>query len=282
MGSFSFQGSAGEGRYGDNRHSALPWGYWLTSAGPTPGEPPLIDGGGNRWASVREAFWAGRLGLPLYWGAWSKSILEFMASYLAITDRRFVPAEESVRDIFLGDRHFDTFFAAWMKSVGFVTGLPDRLTPEGEAVLLMLIATRSSEDAEEAVGMAWIEANRSVAPAAARAAAEDAVRRSEEVAARMMHRFMVDTIAGQPAVKLIGLRITRAIPVRSTVWSMSWPDRDRDARNQFYLWLLERIDRWDDWSDLVARQGSRALTEHLMRLSFCDRLGSRAAGGEEG
>lgn len=34
----------------------------------------------------------------------------------------------------------------------------------------------------------------------------------------------------------------------------------------------EQIDRWDDWSDLVERQGARALTEHLMRLSFCDPL----------
>ncbi len=277
MASYGSRDSGAGGRYGGDRHPALPWGYWLTSVGPTPGEPPLIDEEGRRWGSVREAFWAGRLGLPLYWGAWSNAILEFMASYLAIIDHRFVPLEESAKDIFLGDRHFDTFFAAWMKSVSLVTGLPDRLTPEGVAVLLMLIATRTSQDAEEAVGMAWIEANRGVGPLAERAAAEDAVRRGEEVAARMMHRFAVDTIAGLPAVKLIGLRITPAIPVRSTVWSMSWPDRDRHARDRFYLWLLERIDRWDDWSDLVARQGSRALTEHLMRLAFCDRpSGGRA------
>ena len=73
-------------------------------------------------------------------------------------------------------------------------------------------------------------------------------------------------------MKLIGLRITKEIPVRSTLWTMTWPDGDRLARDRFYLWLLERIDRWDAWSELVTRGGARALTEHFMKLAFCDRF----------
>lgn len=47
---------------------------------------------------------------------------------------------------------------------------------------------------------------------------------------------------------------------------------DRHSRDIFYLWLLERIDRWDAWTKMVEQQGTRALTEHLMKLAFADRF----------
>ena len=78
------------------------------------------------------------------------------------------------------------------------------------------------------------------------------------------------------------LRITREIPVRSTLWTMSWPDGDRFARDRFYLWLLERIDRWDEWSEMVSRDGARALTEHFMKLAFCDRFVAEGFAGFDG
>jgi hypothetical protein len=261
-------------RYGDDRHPALPWGYWLVSTGPVAGEPPLVDEDGRKWDSVRQAFWEGRLGLPPIHYNWSNSILEFIASYLAILDHRFVAPEERVRDVFLGDAHLDTFFSAWMLAVGLVTERFGEPSVEGHAVLHMLIATRTAEDASEPVGLPWIEANRSGARSAERLATAELVQRREAVAAKMRHRFATDVISGLPVIKLIGLRITPEIPVRSTLWSMSWPDRDRHARDRFYLWLLERIDRWDDWSEMVTRDGARALTEHLMRLAFCDRFGA--------
>lgn len=87
----------------------------------------------------------------------------------------------------------------------------------------------------------------------------------------MLHRFSTDTIDGLPSVKLVGLHITNEIPVRSTLWTMSWPAADSYARDKFYLWLVERIDRWDHWSEMVSRKGARALSEHFMKLAFCDR-----------
>ncbi|MBO9505681.1 MULTISPECIES: hypothetical protein [Qipengyuania] len=199
-------------------------------------------------------------------------IMEFMASYLAIADGRFVAPEERVRDIFLGDGHLDEFFRAYLLAAGLVNDTDGRPTPEGRSVLLMLIATRTREDAADDIGLDWIIANRTVAGHSERIAAAEQIERRERVAARMAHRFATDTIGNEPAVKLIGLRITREIPVRSTLWTMTWPDGDRLARDRFYLWLLERIDRWDEWSEMVTRHGARALTEHFMKLAFCDRL----------
>ena len=244
----------------------------MVSSGLVPGEPPLVDEDGREWGSVREAVWIDRLGLPSIHSGWMNAIMEFMGSYLAIADGRFVAPEERVRDIFLGDGHLDQFFRAYLLAAGLVNDTDGRPTPEGRSVLLMLIATRTREDAEEEIGLDWITANRTISGNSDRREAAEQVERRERVAARMAHRFATDTIGNEPAVKLIGLRITREIPVRSTLWTMTWPDGDRLARDQFYLWLLERIDRWDDWSELVTRHGARALTEHFMKLAFCDRL----------
>ena len=270
-GSFSFS-SHGAERYGDDRHPDLPWGYWLVSASDVPGRPPLLDEEGREWGSVREAFWEGRLGLPGIYDHASNEIMEFMASYLAIMDSRFVARQERVRDIFVGDRHLDRFFLTFMQTAGLVDFHDLRPTAEGRAVLAMLIATRLREDAAEDVGLDWIVANRTVAGHHTRKEVAESVERGERVAARMAHRFAIGIIGAQPAVKLIGFLVTREIPVRSTLWSMTWPEGDRHARDRFYLWLLERIDRWDDWSAMVAQNGARALTEHLLRLAFCDRF----------
>lgn len=257
--------------YGEDRYAGLPWGYWLVSTSDVPGRPPLVDEDGREWGSVREAFWTGRLGLPSLYASAANEVMEFMASYLAIVDGRFVAPEERYRDIFHGDGHLDRFFQTYMLAAGLVREDDGRPTAEGRAVLLMLIATRTAEDAEEDVGLDWIVANRAVAGHSERRGAAEEVERRERVAPRMPHRFTTDIIGRDPAVKLIGLRITQEIPVRSTLWTMSWPEGDRHARDRFYIWLLERIDRWDDWSELVSRQGARALTEHFMKLAFCDR-----------
>lgn len=262
-------------RYGGGRHKDLPWGYWLVSSRPS-GQPPLIDEDGTQWPSVRDAFWCGRLGFP--YRSTSHHVLDFMANYMAILDGRFVPDEERVRDVFDGDHHAATIFDLVLRSAGLVDKRSGRLTPEGRAVFLMLIATRCQDDAHGDIGLTWIVANRSVAGWKERQRAAEQVKRAEQVAARMMHRFATDEIDGNPAIKLIGLRITREIPVRSTLWSMTWDKGDRFGRDRFYLWLLERIDRWDDWSEMVTHEGARALTEHFMKLAFCDRfIGAEAA-----
>jgi len=263
-------------RYGNECHPDLPWGYWLVSASDVPGQPPFVDDEGREWGSVRDAFWFDRLGLPSIRSDWMNDIMEFMTNYLAVADTRFIAPEERAKDIFLGDRHFDQFFRAYLIATGLLGEEDGRLTSEGRAALLMLIATRTRKDAVDKVGLTWIVANRTVADHSERRRAAKVVERRERVAARMMHRFATDTVGGDPIVKLIGLRITPEIPVRSTLWTMAWSDGDRYARDRFYIWLLERIDRWDEWSEMVTSQGARALTEHFMKLAFCDRSVSYA------
>ena len=59
----------------------------------------------------------------------------------------------------------------------------------------------------------------------------------------MLYRFTTRKIGNFACVSLIGLHITDEIPLRSALWSMYWPVADTYARDQFYLWLVERIDR---------------------------------------
>ena len=136
---------------------------------------------------------------------------------------------------------------------------------------MMLMATRSSEEVQDGTGTDWITASRFGVPYEARKDAAELVAQSQEIASRMRHRFTTDTLNGRPVVTFISFKMTQEIPLRSTVWSMSWEKGDIYARDRFYLWLLERIDRWDAWSEMVSKGGARALTEHFMKLAFCDR-----------
>lgn len=265
-------------RYGEDRHPDLPWGYWMTSCGQIAGEPPLVDEEGRQWESVREAFWSARLGLANVCGWHTGETLDFMLHYMAIVDGRFVELGEKARDVFMGNRHFGDFFDVFLEAVGLVENHGHRLTLEGRAVLQMLIATRRREDADEDIGLDWIAATRGLARSPERKAAAELVAQRERTAARMAHRFATDNIEGVPVVKLIGLRITKQVPVRSTLWTMCWPEGDRHARDAFYLWLVERIDRWDVWSEMVTEQGARALSEHFMKLAFCDRFAAAMPG----
>ncbi len=255
-----------------DRHPDLPWGYWLTFAGDEPGEPPLVDEHGNEWPSVRQAFWEGRLGLPFSNSHFMNECLEFLLTYLAIMDRRFVKREERIQDLFDGEAYLEQWFGLFMEAAGISEWNHNGPTTEGKAILLMLIATRDHEDAKEGRGLDWIEATKGLARGQARKSAAEMVEEREEAASHMAHRFATGTLDGKPMVKLIGLRITTEIPIRSTLWTMTWEQGDSYARDRFYLWLLERIDRWDSWSEMVTEQGTRALTEHLMKLAFCDRF----------
>jgi hypothetical protein len=196
--------------------------------------------------------------------------LEFILAYLAIIDGRFVEKEERVRDLFGDQAHLEAFFNSFLEAAGIAERHNRGPTLEGQAVLLMLIATRTRDDADDDIGLDWIAATSGLARGKELKTVADIANRREQAAARMAHRFATDSIAGKPIVKLIGLTITPEIPVRSTLWTMSFSEGY--ARDRFYLWLVERTDRWDAWSEMVINEGTRALTEHFMKLAFADRF----------
>ncbi|MBD3775236.1 MAG: hypothetical protein IE921_16850 [Rhodobacteraceae bacterium] len=72
-------------------------------------------------------------------------ILTFIMWFLVTADQRFVARAESRFDVSRGDGHLQRFFIAFLVSHGLMDVDDHRPTPEGRAVLMMLMATRSKE-----------------------------------------------------------------------------------------------------------------------------------------
>jgi len=259
-----------ETTYGDGYHQDMPWGYWFVSAGETPGAPPIKDECGNVYASVREAFWVGRMGMSNTFDHTRDEELEFMLSYLAVLADRFVGREERAYNFFNGSGHGRRCYESMMFEKGLIDK-NEKPTPEGKAVLTMLMATRSHYNADKNVGLDWITATNGLGHGQERLDAAAMAEERERAASRMAYRFQRSALNGEPMVTLVGALITAEIPLRSTLWSMSFP-RDLYARDRFYLWLCKRIDQWDAWGKIAIEHGARALSENLMRLAFCDRF----------
>ena len=92
--------------------------------------------------------------------------------------------------------------------------------------------------------------------------------RQEAFARRLDYRLVRCELHKSPAVKMIGIDTRPSVPRSRTVWSMV--HTDEYARDRFYLWAHERIDRWEQWGRLARDDGAHALTSHLLGLRFCD------------
>ena len=87
-------------------------------------------------------------------------------------------------------------------------------------------------------------------------------------AANLPCRFVRKNVAGRAAISLTRPPSGNNVPLARTLWSLTFPhDQERD---RFYRWLVDRIDRWQDWSDRARHYGAHALSEHLLRLRFVD------------
>ena len=263
-------------RHEDVRNPELPWGYWLLAVGGTSGWPPLEDETGWRWGSPRAALWEGRLDMPAIKDHARDAALEFLLSVLAILDRRIIGTEECARDIFAGNWQGTRFYGQGLCGQRLVAaapldgcGLEGPLTPEERAVLRMLAATRPPGEAPLAIGLRWIRARRGLDHGRWREEIAALIERQERFAEMLSFRFVRGAVADRPLLSLVGAPVGPDLPLRRTLWSMSFPDEY--ARGRMYLWLHEGIDRWQVWSEQAYRHGARSLSEHLLQLRFAHR-----------
>ena len=263
--------------YEERRNPHLPWGYWLLAT-TVSGRPTLEDEEGRCWASVREAFWGGRLGMDVENRRLMNQQLELMLGVLAAHDRRIVVSVESVEDMFQGSHLFLVTYISWLKSEGLLTqkskpgSLSPALTPEGQAVLIMLASTRIPGAAAIPVGP---DAVRSLSGEPSRH--DERERWFKEVdtfAAKQRFFFQRTEVAGRSGIVLIGERMGRRIPIRRVLWSQSFADEE--SRDAFYLWLCMRLDRWEAWGEAAFMRGAARLTQHLVSLmaaEMVDKIG---------
>lgn len=241
----------------------LPWGHWLRLDG-TNGNT-LVDEDGREWRSVREAFLEGRLRMPPHGGG--AEFLELLLVVLTAKARRNMSPQEAVIDIFAGNHLFRTFLLDWMTIERMLN--PDQrnwyqapLTCEGASIMLMLAVTRPPVVASMRVGTVsfrtLVAAGRGVLPGEERRKAVEAVTRGGGTT------FLRRDVAGKPTIALTCRDAEGPMPLIRTVWSQSF--HDDHARDAFFDWLCERLDRWQAWAEIAFRSGGAALTAHFLSL----------------
>lgn len=252
--------------YEHRRNPHLPWGYWCTV---DPDHAPhLIDDTGRRWRSLREYLWCGRLGMA-HGSNWDfENQTEFLLAVLAAIDRRTCHIEEQVRDLFKNSWDIARHYSSWLEGHGIADGLSGPIAPEGRAILVMLASTRSADAAPVPIGLPTIEPARGLDRGTTRKERERIFKANETFALDLPGRFVRETIAGEPGIKLVGLPEGANVPLGRVLWSMTFGDDY--ARDRMFAWLIHRLDRWIDWTELARRHGAQALSEHLLQLCFAD------------
>lgn len=258
--------------YSERRDPALPWGYWLRTSPQSSGR--VLDETGREWPSIREALWCGRLGMPSLSTSQDdcarprfrnerqgEELFELLIAVLSVCGRiEGASAREAGVDMFSGTH------AAWLMLVHQIEAwdLAARrddaeplLTDEGRAVLLMLRATRPPE-------LHLVPPGRRAMDILAEGGFEHVANPHVDLD-KLRVTFSREEFGRRPMIVLIDRRTAKGrMPVVETIWSMTF-DR-RDMRDRFFAWLAARSDRWEALGDMARRDGSGALSAHLLAV----------------
>lgn len=239
-----------------------PWGWSMRVRNGV-----IEDADGRQWRDVRQAFREGFLRFPS--ADLMEEQMELLLRVLASIERHWIGPEETKHDLFDGDMLFWRFYQGWLRSIGLIEdqrasdSFSPPLTELGRSVLLMLQATRQPE---------WIDLPFVAVLAAVRHAdrtgadddRERALRTFERAVTDLPYIFARETLHGRYVVTLTGLDTVARMPMRKVVWSLAFSD-DR-ARDDFFGWLADRVNRWADWGALAYSKGADALTQHLLQI----------------
>lgn len=166
------------------------------------------------------------------------------------------------------------FYMCWLASIGLtetsarVTALSAPLSDLGRSVLAMLQATREPgwaplpfRDVKKAV--------RSAGATEADESREAALTAFEREVALLPYVFAREQVHHSHVLTLTGVRSEARLPLRRVMWSQSFPAPK--ARDDFFAWIAERVDRWEDWGELAYRRGADALARHFLTLLVATR-----------
>lgn len=237
----------------------LPWGCWLRIEPVDGGAEFVDDATGERWSTIREALWHGRLGM----GNGPIGIipaLEFLHGVLSQRARRKPDSGEVTADMFSGNKVFQGWYITWLIREGLVA-TQDGLTAEGWAVLHMLMATRPQDVREERPGRATVAQLFELGFGPEEREAR--LSRVEQAALDWGVGFRRAKIGAWPHVILVK-RGEGQVPVLETSWSVRFETEEQ--RDAFYEWLCFRIDRWPAWAEMAGRSRHPELTQHLLMV----------------
>jgi hypothetical protein len=238
----------------------LPWGCWLRIQPRDHFKAVFVDDvTGQEWSTIREAFWRGRLRMPLRNDKVPEDQMEFLHGVLSQIARRQPSPRERAADMFHGSGQFCDWYFAWLHNQGLIDELEGRLTAEGWAVLHMLMATRPQPVRQDRPGRATVRQLTEVGLGPGEREARLA--RVERMSLDWGEGFRRMRIGAWPHVILVE-RGEGPVPVLQTTWSLRF-DTD-EQRDDFYEWLCVRLDRWPAWATLADGHPHLELTQHLL------------------
>lgn len=240
----------------------LPWGWWLRVHNGV-----IEDSADRTWSTVREAFWVGELGFPS--NRFGREQQELMTRVLTAIDARWVGCDERRYDMFDGDMLSWHFFLCWLASIGMLD-ISDKsdardapLSTKGRSVMRMLQATREP-DWQDLPMAEVVEALASVDDGAPDEAREHALQEFERSIGERRHVFARERVGRHPVVTLTSFALEARMPTLRVVWSLSFVNER--GRDDFFAWIAQRVDRWDDWGILAHDRGQDVLTQKLLTL----------------
>ncbi|MFH8651959.1 hypothetical protein ACH37Y_04490 [Sphingomonas paucimobilis] len=245
----------------------LPWGNWLRGEH-VDGETVFVDEDtGERWPSMRAAFWNGRLRMQDHFGKTPHELLETMHAVLVATIRCKPTIGEQAGDIFQSSELYLLLFHLWLAREGLVELTEDgrgakTVTAEGMAVIHMLLATRPYDVRKQRPTAATIAQlyELGLGPEMR----ENRLARVEKAAARWDVAFLRRHEAGRPSI-ILSKRGDGVVPIFETVWTLGLGSKEH--RDRFYEWLCIRMDRWPAWGELATSYGSDRLTHHMLEVA---------------
>lgn len=239
---------------------------------------PFVDAHGNRFRSIRDAFWRGRLGMGDHSREIAEAIMETIhAALVARAFHRRLGKSEAT-DIYGGSIPFGRFVFQWLYSVGFIadkgSGDPAHgdVSEEGMAVIRMLEATRPVNLALQPLGRTSVAALNDAIDVPE--VGEERRMRVEEVSAGWPSRFVRRTIADKPMIVLVCHPEERSMRIARTVWTVAFGNET--IRNDLFDWLCDHVDRWDEWARTAYWGGGTALTRHLLVMIASELLADKA------
>lgn len=248
---------------------------------------PYVDPEGNRFTTLREAFWKGQLGMSDYNPAIVEPQIEFLHAYLASRIHWENEGREDMDgttfDQFEGRHSWRWFYGYWAEAQGWVGNaarnpLEGPLTEEGAAVLLMLDATRSQDMLHKPLGRSSVQAL--VSAVFRNDTGEDRRRRFERESSGWPNRIERRTIGTIATLVLVGRPAQARIPALRILWSVDLPNEQ--ARDALFDWCIDRAARWDDWAALAYRKGGAALTRLMLAMVAAERASAAGTDGERG
>lgn len=241
-----------------------PWGHWLT----VDDLGMFVDDQGNAFNTVRECFWLSQLRMADAEGPNMEEQLEFLLSVLVALAPGNRGIAELDLDVFEAGRLFRAWYADWLIVEGLVSHdhqrryAPHVLTALGVSAMKMLLITRPHAITSMSIGGEAIALLRAmekvVGPADARMAS------IEDAASGLDSAFVRDRRRGDFTIVLLRRDPDGELTLTRTIWAVTLPTEE--ARDRFYWWICQRIDRWGRWTEMAWRQGGQRLSHHLLAL----------------